>query len=124
MMSVVQDVLLNFFCAFFGTIGFAVMFNVPRRFYLSCGLTVAMGWMVYCLAVQGTSAAVASFFGALVVVLISRILTVRLKCPITIFMISGIFPLVPGAGVYFTAYYLVTNQMALAGQPGLPPRVR
>ena len=52
-------------------------------------------------------------------VLISRILTVRMKCPITIFLISGIIPLVPGAGVYFTAYYLVTNRMALAGQRGM-----
>ena len=53
--------------------------------------------------------ALASFFGTLAVVLISRILTVRMKCPITIFLISGIIPLVPGAGVYFTAYYLVTE---------------
>ena len=45
-------------------------------------------------------------------VLVARMLTVRLKCPITIFMISGIITLVPGAGIYFTAYYLVTNQFA------------
>ena len=65
------------------------------------------------------SAAVASFLGALVVVLISRMLTVKMKCPITIFLVSGIFPLVPGAGIYYTAYYLVTNQLALAAQKGL-----
>ena len=119
MMSAVQDILLNFFCAFFGTIGFAVMFNVPKRFYISCGTTGAMGWIVYCLAVEHASAAVSSFFGALVVVLISRMLTVWLKCPITIFMISGIFPLVPGAGVYYTAYYLVTGQLGEAAQRGI-----
>ena len=111
MMSAVQDILLNFFCAFFGTIGFAVMFNVPKRFYISCGTTGAMGWIVYCLAVEHASAAVSSFFGALVVVLISRMLT--------IFMISGIFPLVPGAGVYYTAYYLVTGQLGEAAQRGI-----
>ena len=42
-----------------------------------------------------------------------------MKCPITVFLISGIFPLVPGAGVYYTAYYLVTDQIALAGERGL-----
>ena len=52
-------------------------------------------------------------------VLISRMLTVRMKCPITIFLVSGIFPLVPGAGIYYTAYYLVTNQLSLAAQKGL-----
>ena len=45
--------------------------------------------------------------------------TVRLKCPITIFMISGIITLVPGAGIYFTAYYLVTNQFAMAAAKGI-----
>ena len=42
-----------------------------------------------------------------------------LKCPITIFLISGIITLVPGAGIYFTAYYLVTNQLAMAAVKGL-----
>ena len=41
------------------------------------------------------------------------------KCPITIFLISGIITLVPGAGIYFTAYYLVTNQLAMAAVKGL-----
>ena len=77
--------------------------------------------MIYLTLTAGydLSPALASFFGTLAVVLISRILTVRMKCPITIFLISGIIPLVPGAGVYFTAYYLVTNQMALASQRGM-----
>ena len=86
---------------------------------MSCGMTGALGWMVYYFTVDYTSAAVASFLAALIVVLISRILTVRMKCPITIFMISGIVPLVPGAGVYYTAYYLVMNQLGEAAQRGL-----
>ena len=114
-------ILVNILFSFGGTIAFAVLFNVPRRFYYCCGMTGAAGWMIYVLCTDGWgfSAAMASFFGTLAVVLISRMLTVRMKCPITIFLISGIFPLVPGAGVYFTAYYLVTGQMALAGQRGM-----
>ena len=46
-------------------------------------------------------------------------LTVRMKCPITIFLVSGIIPLVPGAGVYYTAYYLVMNQLSMAAQKGM-----
>ena len=40
------------------------------------------------------------------------------NCQCTIFLISGIFPLVPGAGVYWTAYYIVTDQLRLAVQTG------
>lgn len=115
----IQEIFANVVCPFFGTIAFSVLFNVPKRYYLSCGITGTLGWIMYYLSVDYTSAAVASFLGALVVVLISRILTVKMKCPITIFLISGIFPLVPGAGVYYTAYYLVTNQLGLAVERGI-----
>ena len=30
----------------------------------------------------------------------------------------GLFPLVPGAGVYWTAYYIVTNELDKASQTG------
>lgn len=114
-----ENFLFNFICPFLGTVAFSILFNVPRRFYFSCGMVGAMGWVMYCITVRFTSTAVASFFGSLVVVLLSRILTVRKKCPITIFLISGIFPLVPGAGVYYTAYYLVMNQLDEAAHRGL-----
>lgn len=117
--QMVENFLFNFVCPFLGTVAFSILFNVPKRFYFSCGLVGAMGWVMYCVTVGYTSAAVASFLGSLVVVLLSRILTVRMKCPITIFLISGIFPLVPGAGVYYTAYYLVMNQLAEAAHRGL-----
>ena len=119
--EIARNFVINFICPFLGTVAFSVLFNVPKRFYLCCGLTGTAGWMIYLTLTAGydLSPALASFFGTLAVVLISRILTVRMKCPITIFLISGIIPLVPGAGVYFTAYYLVTNQMALASQRGM-----
>ena len=34
------------------------------------------------------------------------------------FLIAGIFPLVPGAGIYWTAYYVVTDQLAKASARG------
>lgn len=114
-----MEVFMNTVCPFAGTIAYAVLFNVPKRYYLSCGLTGLAGWLVFASVDSRGSSAVAAFLGALVVVLISRMLTVRMKCPITIFLVSGIFPLVPGAGVYYTAYYLVTNQLGLAAQKGL-----
>ena len=40
------------------------------------------------------------------------------RFPVTIFLISGIFPLVPGAGIYWTVYYLVTEQLGLAVYTG------
>lgn len=104
-------IIANLACSFIGTIAYAVMFQVPRRFYIGCGITGSVGWMMYKFASVYCSVAAASFVGTVCAVLVARMLTVRLKCPITIFMISGIITLVPGAGIYFTAYYLVTNSL-------------
>lgn len=113
------DIMMNVVSPFAGTIAYAVLFNVPKRYYLSGGLTGLAGWLVYRFVLGYGSAAIAAFLGALVVVLISRMLTVRMKCPITIFLVSGIIPLVPGAGIYYTAYFLVNNQLLEAAQKGL-----
>lgn len=116
----IHEFIMHVVCPFMGTIGYAVLFNVPRRFYLCCGLTGTAGWLVYrAIVSRNASAAAASFLGTMVVVLISRILTVQMKCPITIFLVAGILPLVPGAGVYYTVYYLVTNQLAEASRRGM-----
>lgn len=113
------EMLFQLLCSFFGTIAFSILYQVPRKYYISCGMTGATGWMIYRVMVQGVTPAIASFFGVLVVVLMSRMLTVRMKCPITIFLVPGIIPLVPGEGIYFTAYYLVTNQLYLAAEKGI-----
>ena len=117
----ILEILINIGCSFAGTIAYAIIFNVPKKNYISCGFTGAAGWMVYKIIVDYLmfSAATATFWGTLVVVLISRILTVKQKCPITIFLVSAIIPLVPGVGIYFTAYYLVTNQLSLAVVQGM-----
>lgn len=115
----VHDILVNVVSPFFGTIAYAVLFNVPKQYYLSGGMTGLAGWLVYKAVCAYGSPAVAAFFGTLIVVLISRMLTVLMKCPITIFLVSGIIPMVPGAGIYYTAYYLVTSQLSLAAQKGL-----
>ncbi len=117
----IEFLVKNVLCPFAGTIAYSILFSVPKRYYISCGFTGMAGWLMYLFISNYTifSAAVGSFFGSLLVVLISRMLAVRMKCPITLFLVSGIFPLVPGAGVYYTAYYLVTNEMGLAAVKGL-----
>ena len=117
----IMDIISHVICSFLGTIGFAILFNIPSKYYLSGGLTGVAGWMVYMLLTAGfqVSSEMATFWGTFVVVLISRMLTVRLRCPITIFLIAGIIPLVPGASAYFTAYHLMTGELSQAVSEGM-----
>ncbi|MBQ6562624.1 MAG: threonine/serine exporter family protein [Clostridiales bacterium] len=105
--------------ALVGTIAFAVLFSVPSSLYVACGLCGATGFTVYALMVSlGMTAAVSIFFGTLIVGILARVLAVFLRSPSTEFVITGIFPLVPGAGVYWTSYYLVTGELRKALDSG------
>ena len=116
----IRELFVNVVCPFLGTVAYVVLFNIPRKYYLSCGMIGVVSWLVY-LAVFGaaSSAAAASFAAVVAAVFLSRMLTVRMKCPITIFLLAAIIPVVPGAGIYYTVYYLVTNQLPLAAETGI-----
>lgn len=92
-----------------GTIAFSLLFSVPRSYYPYCGLIGGVGWLIYCSLEGALSAAEATFFATVGVILLSRFFAVWERCPVTLFLIPGIFPLVPGAGVYWTSYYIVTG---------------
>lgn len=102
-----------------GTVAFALIFHVPSAYYLRCGITGSTGWLVYLLCLPWLGTMPAMFVATFAVVCISRFSAVQLRCPATIFLIAGIFPLVPGLGIYRTAYALVTNDTESAGDIGL-----
>ena len=106
--------------AFIGTIGFSALFGAPRRYYIDCGMAGTAGWAVYLLLASAgpTHVVGAAFLGALAVAVMAHLLAVTRRCPVTVFLICGIIPLVPGGGIFWTAYYIITNQLRLAATTG------
>ena len=110
----------QFFLAGAGTLSFAVLFACPKRTLPYCALVGAVGWFVYELAVlYGADAAAASLIAIIPLSLAARICAVLLKAPVTVFLLTGIFPLVPGAGIYYTAYYFIQGENALSLANGI-----
>ena len=93
-----------------GTIGFALLYGVPRHFYPTCGIIGMLGWGLYLLLEPLIHATFATAAATVLVAFLSRLLAVVWKCPATIFMICGLFPLIPGGGIYWTTYYLVIGE--------------
>lgn len=111
----------NIVAAAISTIAFGAIFGVPKQYYPYCGLIGAAGWAVYVILwemLHCWSEPIVVFLATVLVILLSRLFAIRERCPVTIFLISGILPLVPGAGIYWTSYYLVTNQLAEASERG------
>lgn len=104
--------------AFAGTVAFGFLFGIPSRYFGYCGLCGAVAWGVYVLPLWG-SGVIASFAATVMLTFLSRLLAVWKRCPVTVFLIAGLIPLVPGVGLYWTFYYLVTNQMEQMSSTGL-----
>ncbi|MBQ3743738.1 MAG: threonine/serine exporter family protein [Bacteroidales bacterium] len=102
--------------SFIGTAAFAVLFGVPRKYYVLCGVSGVLGWILYMILARyaGFTPPAATVFATMLVVLSARYFSVLDKCPAIVFLLCGIFPLVPGAGVFWTSYYVVSNQLRLA----------
>lgn len=110
----------QFFVSMIPTMAFAVIFNAPKKELVYCGISGGLGWLFYVLVVNlGGGPTLGNVVGALVLTIFSRILAIIRKNPATVYLIAGIFPLVPGAGIYYTAYYLITDNMPMFSDFGL-----
>ena len=92
----------HFVVAVIATISFGITFQMPRRHYLACGLTGAVGWMVYIFGVElfALSPAIATLVATLPLTGCARFFAIRHKAPVTYFSAAGHLSLVPGAGIY------------------------
>ena len=107
---------IQIIASFIGTAAFAVLFGVPRKYYVLCGVSGVLGWILYMVLARyaGFTPPAATVFATMLVVLSARYFSVLDKCPAIVFLLCGIFPLVPGAGVFWTSYYVVSDQLRLA----------
>ena len=97
----IGQLVAQFFIAGAGTLSFAILFACPKRTLPYCGLVGAVGWFVYETAILfGLEAFAASLLAVIPLTLLTRVLAILLKAPVTVFLLTGIFPLVPGAGIY------------------------
>ena len=106
--------------AFVATIAFAIIFHTPREQYVCAGLVGAFSWLIYIVYVYFTGDVVfASFFAALGLTYLARVFSFARKAPLPVFLIAGIFPVVPGAGIYYTGYHIFMNNNVEAMSKGV-----
>ena len=98
----------EFLYALCSTIGFGILFNIPRKELPLSALSGAIGWVIYKELMNNfDSSIMASFFGALAVGISSEIFARIRKMPATVFVIPGIIPLVPGYGLYYAMLKII-----------------
>ncbi|MBP3739099.1 MAG: threonine/serine exporter family protein [Muribaculaceae bacterium] len=106
------SLLLQALAAFAGTAAFALLFGIDREHYLPAGVIGAIGWALYLILVRqcGTTPVTATLAASTLVCLLSRMAAIPFRIPAQGFLLCGIFPLVPGAGIFWFTYYLTCSQ--------------
>lgn len=109
----------QFIYAFISTAGFAVFFNTPRDSVIKSSFGGATSWIVYIISNNLFSSPIAgAFLAAITVGLLGEFMAKRFKKPATIFIIPGIVPLVPGAGMYYTMLAVIEKNFSNAAELG------
>ncbi len=111
--------IIQLIMAFLGTYAFCFLFNTPKNQLFYCGTVGTIAWLVYSLTTNITSTVSATFFATASVTLICRILARTRKMPITIFLVGGIMPLVPGSAIYDTMYNIIIGESIMAMTTGI-----
>ena len=91
---------------------FGVIFKAPKSELLYCGVVGAIGFAV--LEITGSA-----FFATVVVAFLSLCFARFRKNIATIYLVTGIIPYVPGAGIFNTMYYLVFGMGAESLEAGI-----
>lgn len=105
---------------FIGCIGFSILFNIHDLGVTICALGGTLVWAVYLVAEGLTGSGILGYFwGAVVASVYSEVMARIRKFPAITYLVISIFPLIPGAGVYYTMCHAVRGEMEAFGSQGM-----
>jgi len=103
-----------------GCVGFAILFNVHSLGLPLGALGGGLTWAIYLLALDVTgNIFVANFWAAAFAAAYSELLARIRKFPATSYLVVSLFPLLPGAGIYYTMGYALEGSVNMAVHKGL-----
>lgn len=118
-MELLYDYFLPCFWAFVACAAFGVLFDIHGKGIIFTSLGGALGWLVYLLCYAGSeSRAISAFAAGVVISLFSEVMARVRKCPSSGYLLIAFFPLVPGAGLYYTMEHFLNGDTAGFQQAG------
>ena len=105
--------------SFVGSLGFAILYNLRGRKLYMAGISGMVSWIAYLIVWNKIpSVFAANLAAAAVATVYAETMARILKTPVTVFLITGIIPLVPGGNLYYTMNYVLAKQWRLSSLYG------
>ena len=103
-----------------GCLGFCIVFNIHGKGIILCALGGMLTWVTYeACQLLGCRDLIAMFWATLFAGFYSEIMARIRRCPAIGYLVIAIFPLIPGAGAYYTMNYAVQGEMELFISKGM-----
>ena len=102
-----MEIITAFVFACIATMAFAVLFQAPKKIVFIDGVIGAIGWVVF---IYLRHELVSNFCATISLALASELSSRIFKQPVTVFVIPGIVPLVPGLGIYQGMFAIINNE--------------
>lgn len=110
-----KEIVYQLVSAFVGSMGFALIFGMRRRYLFAASLGALLGWAVYLAADHFLAHSfLPPLLAAAFALSYSEIMAKLLKTPATLFVVPAIIPLVPGGSLFYTMSSAVHRDMASA----------
>ncbi len=114
--KMIIEALISFIACF----GFGILFNIKGKKLIFAALGGGLSWFCYLFFSSFNMSETLSFFlSSIIFSTYSEICARFLKTPVTTIIICSLFPLVPGAGMYYTMYETITGNVSGAIELGL-----
>ena len=107
-----HNFIIQLIASFVGCLGFAIYFNIHGPGGLLCVLGGTLSWAVYlCVLAFSKNDILAYFIAAITSAAYSEAMARIRKYPAISYLVVSIFPLIPGASIYYTTYDIVRGNM-------------
>ena len=116
---VINPFLVEAMGAFLSSLGFCLIFNIHGPGMFLCAAGAVLTWSMYCLCLHfGTGDIMAYFWATVIAAGYAEIMARIRKSPAIAYLVVSVFPLIPGAGVYYTMSHAIHGDMASFAEQG------
>lgn len=115
-----NSLLITSFGAILGCIGFSILFNIHGPGGIICALGGLLTWLIYSFTIiYGGTDIMGCFYSSVFASIYAEVMARIRKYPAISYLVVSIFPIIPGAGIYFAMNHAVHGDMEAFSSRGM-----